>query len=195
MLAYNFSPHHLFISGFKKDGYIFSCAALHAPRQSLATICRGPPSNCGRPWARQDCRRMEQCSGGTSTAKTLHKMFIISKSFLVQSLFWLPLSRGTLPEFQMSYLEVTGQHSGSVKLPGNIFFHSLAWGDGSPGILLPFLAGTDFTDGSLLAKPFQSPQMGILTNISMHFSTSCWAISLSHTMGSNCHQHNAFTCI
>lgn len=71
----------------------------------------------------------------------------------------------------MSYLEVTGQHSGSVKVLGNVYFHPSAWGDGSPGILLlPFLAGADFTDGSLLAEPFQSPQMGILMNISMHFS-------------------------
>ena len=113
---------------------------------------------------------MEQCSGRTLTAKTLHKMFVNSKSFLVQTLFWLPSSRRTLPEFQVSYLEVMGQHSGSVKLLGNVYFHPLAEGDGSPGILLPFLAGTDFTDGSLLAEPFRSPQMGILTNISMHFS-------------------------
>jgi len=42
---------------------------------------------------------------------------------------------------------------------------------GSPGILLPFLAGTEFTDGSLLAEPFQCPQMGILMTISMYFST------------------------
>lgn len=160
LLVYNFSPHHLFLSGFKKDGPIFPLLLFMLQDNPLQRSAGGLLGTVAEPEPGRTAAERSSVQVGHWQPKHFTKRLQTPKVFLVQSLFWLHPSRGTLPEFQMSYLEVTGQHSGSVKVLGNVYFHPSAWGDGSPGILLPFLAGADFTDGSLLAEPFQSPSNG-----------------------------------
>lgn len=59
----------------------------------------------------------------------------------------------------------------------------------SPGISLPFPAGSDLRAGSLLAEPFHSPRMGILMTIAMPCSAFRVPVefSLSLTVRSSCH--------